>query len=450
MNRKAIFFVIVAVIAVTYGIICATNSRFTYSVEAKGNIQLLQTKCSLELYNPTSVTGSTSGSGYKTKNGTSYFAVPSIPTDYTNINYKINNKVGGEINQKDVQYYIRVVAEDGSTNMPIEYNVHAYNNASSKYSLVSGWGYGPFTLQKDTEYSGTNRLFSIEANYTSIDKKYSTSVQKMKVQMVTKLSSGSLKVLSEAPLYVKYTGPAILDNAPITVNYYNYGTDSNKVGTTQSLSIPVGTKIDFTNSTQLNSLGFSMPSGFNLHDVRGDLVTSTSQNVTSVQIPNLVVQGNSYTINVFMTFIRNFDYKGSEQTFVAPIAGKYKLEVWGAQGGRISSDLPEGGYGGYSVGEAPLYQGQTLYIYVGGAGYYDTSKELGGSGYNGGENGAFKITTETIQGGAGGGGATHIATEELGILSSFENNKGTVLIVAGGGGGSGSFKGGSGGGCIRK
>ena len=96
--------------------------------------------------------------------------VPSIPTDYTNINYKINNKVGGEINQKDVQYYIRVVAEDGSTNMPIEYNVHAYNNASSKYSLVSGWGYGPFTLQKDTEYSGTNGLFSIEANYTSIDK----------------------------------------------------------------------------------------------------------------------------------------------------------------------------------------------------------------------------------------------------------------------------------------
>ena len=208
MNRKAIFFIIVVAVIATFWAIGATSSRYTYSAEAKGNIDLLQTKCSLELYNPSNVTGSTSGATYKTENGTSYFAVPTIPTDYTNINYKVNNKVNNIINQKEIQYYIRVVAEDGSTNMPIEYNVHKYNDVSSKYSLVSGWGYGPFTLQKNTEYTGTNGMFSVEAKYTSFETKYFDKVQKMKVQIVTKLSTGSLKVLSEAPLNMKADWPS--------------------------------------------------------------------------------------------------------------------------------------------------------------------------------------------------------------------------------------------------
>lgn len=38
-------------------------------------------------------------------------------------------------------------------------------------------------------------MFSIEAKYKSTNDKYLTVLQKMKVQMVTKLSSGSLKVL---------------------------------------------------------------------------------------------------------------------------------------------------------------------------------------------------------------------------------------------------------------
>lgn len=213
MKRKTIFIILVSMFLATLLVFGFTNARYSYSANAKGDMDLLQTKCSLELYNPSSVTGSTSGATYKTENGTSYFAVPTIPTDYTNINYKVNNKVSNVINQKEIQYYIRVVAEDGSTNMPIEYNVHKYNDASSKYSLVSGWGYGPFTLQKNTEYSGTNGMFSIEAKYTSTDSKYMNSVQKMKVQVVTKKTSGSLVVLSEAPLYME-----LIDKTPPTLN----------------------------------------------------------------------------------------------------------------------------------------------------------------------------------------------------------------------------------------
>ena len=236
MKRKTIFIILVSMFLATLLVFGFTNARYSYSANTKGNMDLLQTKCSLELYNPSSVTGSTSGATYKTENGTSYFAVPSIPTDYTNINYKVNNKVSNVINQKEIQYYIRVVAEDGSTNMPIEYNVHKYNDASSKYSLVSGWGYGPFTLQKNTEYSGTNGMFSIEAKYTSTDSKYMNSVQKMKVQVVTKKTSGSLVVLSEAPLYME-----LVDKTPPTISAFNVskvtnGTISVSVSATDSES----------------------------------------------------------------------------------------------------------------------------------------------------------------------------------------------------------------------
>lgn len=54
-----------------------------------------------------------------------------------------------------------------------------------------------------------------------------------------------------------------------------------------------------------------------------------------------------------------YDYKGAEDTFVVPVSGTYKLEVWGASGGygvnggSLSSVAP--GYGGYSVGEISLF-----------------------------------------------------------------------------------------------
>ena len=124
----------------------------------------------------------------------------------------------------------------------------------------------------------------------------------------------------------------------------------------------------------------------------------------------------------------DFDYTGSEQTLTIPITGRYKLETWGAQGGKYSSYFS--GYGGYSIGYMNLSENSKLYINVGGVG----SVNVGG--YNGG--GA------TSYSGGGGGGATHIATTS-GLLSTLENSKTSILIVSGGGGGSGAFNGYAGG-----
>ena len=143
-----------------------------------------------------------------------------------------------------------------------------------------------------------------------------------------------------------------------------------------------------------------------------------------------------------------FDYTGGEQTFTAPIANTYKLEVWGAQGGSIDKNdfsvALIGGYGAYSVGNVELTKNAKFYINVGGSGKaclkYGTTtagtKTCGDDGgYNGGGN-TRQYTGNTYYG--SGGGATHIATTS-GLLETFSNDSSKILLVAGGGGGATSY-----------
>ncbi|MBQ9243652.1 MAG: hypothetical protein IJ165_10615 [Proteobacteria bacterium] len=136
---------------------------------------------------------------------------------------------------------------------------------------------------------------------------------------------------------------------------------------------------------------------------------------------------------VKVPLVQDFDYTGKTQTVGLP-KGKYKLEVWGAQGANHNGGL--GGKGGYSTGVLTLANSATLYIQVAGK----------GNSYNGGYNGGGKSAHTD---GAGGGGATHIAVKD-GLLKNFSSTyKSEVFIIAGGGGGgaeNGSSAGGYGGG----
>jgi len=194
-------------------------------------------------------------------------------------------------------------------------------------------------------------------------------------------------------------------------------------------------------------------------------VNSKNVEITNVQkyedsfvnekVTENVNTNNLCPINIYLNNAYNFDYTGGEQTFIAPIDGIYKVEVWGAQGGSYSTTY-YGGYGGYSVGEISLNEGDTLYINVGGKGTDNSSYgNLYNGGYNGGgRNGANPGGKWT---GGSGGGATHIATSS-GLLSTFSSSVSKIIIVAGGGGGGshalngisayGSGYGGSGGGYI--
>ena len=155
-------------------------------------------------------------------------------------------------------------------------------------------------------------------------------------------------------------------------------------------------------------------------------------------------------INVIRKIDLSFESINGEQTFIAPISGTYKLEVWGASGGTVSQ-FYRGGYGAYSTGDIHIDENQVLYINIGGVGEVTSSAidQIAQGGYNGGGSGAnYSLQAGRVAG--GGGGATHIAFVS-GKLASLEKYKGSlsddgkyyvsndIVIVSGGGGGSWYF-----------
>lgn len=153
---------------------------------------------------------------------------------------------------------------------------------------------------------------------------------------------------------------------------------------------------------------------------------------------------------ISLNIVKDFDYTGDIQEFIAPVSGYYKLEVWGASGGdgfseEYKSNTQYGshaGAGGYSYGTIYLEKGEKIYVIVGGQGTYGSQPQLGG--YNGG-GGAY------YGGGSGsGGGMTHISrnpnvagtdTYSSGWVLADKWNPDGTIIVAGGGGGTDNYQG---------
>ena len=170
--------------------------------------------------------------------------------------------------------------------------------------------------------------------------------------------------------------------------------------------------------------------------------SNSNWNVSNVEDALNHLYEQSDVSNILINQPWNFDYRGSEQTFIVPTSGYYKLETWGAQGGSYNTTY-YGGYGAYSTGKIYLSKGETLYINVGGIGTSAKIKNVGG--YNGGGDRSDVTSSDSYLG--TGGGATHIA-KVSGLLSQLESYKGEysdatgtydsnkILIVSAGGGGS--------------
>ena len=105
------------------------------------------------------------------------------------------------------------------------------------------------------------------------------------------------------------------------------------------------------------------------------------------------------------------------EEFTAPVAGKYKLQCWGAEGYYYGNGVA--GKGGYAEGPFTMTKRSSIYICVGGY----------GNCYN---NQVLNLTEFPI--GCSGGGATSITTTKRGQLKEFKSFQGEVLLVAGGGG----------------
>lgn len=128
-----------------------------------------------------------------------------------------------------------------------------------------------------------------------------------------------------------------------------------------------------------------------------------------------------------------YAYTGSSQAFVAGCSGKYKIELWGADGSGANNN---GGKGAYTSGELILKQNDKLYFYVG-----EHGKQSSGVC----SSTSFNANTSAVC--YSGGGSTDVRlvgdTEWNDYLSLPSR-----IMVAGGGGGAGfaSGTGGAGGG----
>ena len=169
------------------------------------------------------------------------------------------------------------------------------------------------------------------------------------------------------------------------------------------------------------------------------LVTDNSGNKNEIVSSSVVVDS-----------VLNYAYTGSSQN-VELLPGKYKLEVWGAQGVYRSSSS-YGGKGGYSVGTITLTANTKLYAYVGGSGNTGgTSGGFNGGGkrdnYNGGGGGTdFRIGTDSLYARVivAGGGGSDGATNKTGLYGGGTSGGSASQNYGNGGQGGTATSGGSG------
>ncbi len=129
----------------------------------------------------------------------------------------------------------------------------------------------------------------------------------------------------------------------------------------------------------------------------------------------------SYTVSAQTT---TFNYTGGMQTFVVPVGiNELTVDMYGAKGGDGGLGTKIGGYGGRVQTTLTVTPGQTINIFVGGAGLDGNcvSASPFAGGFNGGGDGYYC--------GASGGGASDIR-----IGGTALSNR---VVVAGGGGGGG-------------
>ncbi len=131
-----------------------------------------------------------------------------------------------------------------------------------------------------------------------------------------------------------------------------------------------------------------------------------------------------------------FEYTSGTADFSAPLAGVYKITLYGGSGGSIidqeGKKSAQGGLGGRTVGYRNMKQGDSFIMCVGGKG---TDGKFVSGTVNGGYNGGASSNWGNSLGGGGGGGATHIAAVggTLNVIGKKGSNN--VFLVAGGGGG---------------
>ena len=208
--------------------------------------------------------------------------------------------------------------------------------------------------------------------------------------------------------------------------------------------------IKIISTTDQNTLPITVsyhPSGYRFTNT---VMYSGREYFTSFDDNGSYLKGNPYEghariTNTSSNEVYDFNYTGNYQTFKVPNDAYYRVELWGASGGKDilnggSGVSHIGGAGAYTAGDIYLTKNDTFYIYVGGKGTDAVARKVSAGGYNGGGSGDWDHGDDEANG--GGGGATDIRVV-AGEWDNEESLKSRIMVAAGGGGASDGADGGA-------
>ena len=111
-----------------------------------------------------------------------------------------------------------------------------------------------------------------------------------------------------------------------------------------------------------------------------------------------------------------YDFTGEAQEYIAGCSGKYKIELWGANGYG-----EKGGKRAYTSGNIILKQNKKIYVYIGEAGKYDA----------GGNAISFNNNISGVN--YSGGGSTDIRLVDSGDWNEVNSLTSRIMVASGGG-----------------
>lgn len=317
-----------------------------------------------------------------------------------------------------------------------QYKYFAYYPYQPSYSSSN---VSPSATNADGFFSGVISSWTVSSDQNNIDKFNQNDLQVSMGTISSTASSVTFDMAHKMGLAVITLGTK---SVPTTRTYTGgnstYTDSSDKTTVTASSNFSGNQPVSYnTKFYYITKAGTSTT----FNSITADNDAWSAPLSTTISSGNYSALTATNTSRTFYKFIANFNYTGAAQSFTNPLYGTSKFECWGAQGscGGAKGNFGTGGSGGYARGYTNLVKSSILTIVIGGQGtqsniFPSLSPYTGG--YNGGGNGQ-----------EGGGGATHIASYDRGLLSNYVNNQSEVYIVAGGGGGpDGGDNGGAGGG----
>lgn len=175
-------------------------------------------------------------------------------------------------------------------------------------------------------------------------------------------------------------------------------------------------------------------------EIIGNRYLKNSSGIIKIKVTHDDAIETTYTINYTKSldglsgFANNtfeFFYTGNYQSWIVPYTAKYRVELWGADGGKLASN--DSYTAGYTAGDITLPKDKELFVYVGEQGSVSHNPT-----FNGGGAGGFGGSDSTNYGFSGGGATDIRLYQSDDSWSEIKSLSSRIMVAAGSGGMSGT------------